>query len=79
MKYLVVEDFAGLPVCFLFPRRVAHSELREQLPYGHVLSAGYAELDNGVFVCSGGSQDLGVMARPDLDPPLLAEALRKRG
>lgn len=78
MKYLVVEDFSGQPVCFLFPRRVDHVELRDQLPYGQVISAGYAELVDGIFLCTGGSQELGVVARPDLDPPLLAEALRKR-
>lgn len=78
MKYLIVEDFSGQPVCFLFPRRVDHGDMREQLPYGKVISAGFAELENGRFLCSGGSQELGVVARPDEDAALLAEALRHR-
>ena len=47
MKYLIVEDFSGQPVCFLFPRRVDHGDMRDQLPYGRVISAGFAELDDG--------------------------------
>lgn len=39
MKYLIVEDFSGQPVCFLFPRRVDHGDMRDQLPYGRVISA----------------------------------------
>ena len=78
MKYLIVEDFSGQPVCFLFPRRVDHGDMRDQLPYGRVISAGVAELDDGRFLCSGGSQELKVTARPDEDAALLAEALRHR-
>ena len=78
MKYLIVEDFSGQPVCFLFPRRVDHGGMRDQLPYGRVISAGFAELDDGRFLCSGGSQELKVTARPDEDAALLAEALRHR-
>ena len=37
-----------------------------------------AELDDGRFLCSGGSQELKVTARPDEDAALLAEALRHR-
>ena len=43
MKYLIMEDFAGQPVSFVFPRRVDHGDMREQLPYGRVLGAGYVE------------------------------------
>ena len=78
MKYLIVEDFSGQPVCFLFPRRVDHGDMRDQLPYGRVISAGFAELDDGRFLSSGGSQELKVTARPDEDAALLAEALRHR-
>ena len=78
MKYLIVEDFSGQPVCFLFPRRVDHGDMRDQLPYGRVISAGFAELDDGRFLCSGGSQELKVTALPDEDAALLAEALRHR-
>ena len=38
MKYLIMEDFAGQPVSFVFPRRVDHGDMREQLPYGRVLA-----------------------------------------
>lgn len=78
MKYLIVEDFSGQPVCFLFPRRVDHGDMRDQLPYGRVISAGFAELEDGRFRCTGGSQELGVQARPDEDAALLAESLRPR-
>jgi hypothetical protein len=78
MKYLILEDFSGQPVCFLFPRRVDHGDLRDLLPYGKVLAAGFAELRDGVFLCYGGSQELRMQARPDEDPALLGEALRKR-
>ena len=78
MKYLIFENFSGQPVCFMFPRRVDHVDMREQLPYGTVLSAGFAELKDGKFVCSAGSQELGVQARPEEDARLLSEALRTR-
>lgn len=65
MKYLIMEDFAGQPVPFVFPRRVDHGDMREQLPYGRVLSAGYVELREGVFHCHGGCVELGVSARPE--------------
>ena len=78
MKYLIVEDFSGQAVGFLFPRRVDHADMREQLPYAKVIAAGFAELNNGEFSCSGGSHELGAQARPDEDPKILAEALRSR-
>ena len=78
MKYLILEDFSGQPVCFLFPRRVDHGDMRDQLPYGKVISAGYTELQDGRFVCTGGSQELNAQALPDEDPALLAESLRHR-
>lgn len=62
VKYLVVEDFAGHPVPFLFPARVTHADMREQLPYTKVLSAGYVTLVNGRFVCEGGDADVGAAA-----------------
>ena len=77
MKYLFVEDFSGHPICVLFPRRVDHTDMREQLPYGQVLAAGFVELDGGALHCSGGSTDLGVKARPE-DAAIIAEALRPR-
>jgi hypothetical protein len=62
MKYLIVEDFAGQPAPFLFPGRVTHADMREQLPYAKVLSAGYVTLINGRFVCEGGDVDVGATA-----------------
>lgn len=74
MKYLVLEDFAGQPVPFLFPDRVDHVDMRDQLPYGRVLGAGYVELRNGQFYCTGGVQELDVVARPE-DVLCIASAL----
>ena len=65
MKYVICEDFSGQPVPFLFPDKVAHIDMREQLPYVNVISAGYAILADGQFVCSGGDAELNVSARPE--------------
>lgn len=78
MKYLIVEDFSGQAVPFVFPRRVDHADMREQLPYSRVISAGFAELGPDGFVCSGGNAELGLSARPEEDAAILAEALRPR-
>ena len=77
MKYLILEDFAGHPVAVLFPRRVDHADMRDQLPYRQVLSAGFVELDGDVLRCSAGSAELGVKAREE-DPAIITEALRPR-
>lgn len=73
MKYLIVEDFAGQPALFVFPSRVDHADMRDQLPYGRVLAAGYVELRDGAFRCHGGSAELEATARPE-DADLLARA-----
>ncbi|MBE6442919.1 MAG: hypothetical protein J6N67_02545 [Desulfovibrio sp.] len=78
MKYLIVEDFSGQAVPFIFPRRVDHGDMREQLPYSRVISAGVTELGPQGFVCSGGNAELGLKARPQEDAAILAEALRQR-
>ena len=65
MKYLICQDFSGQSVPFLFPDKVAHADMREQLPYTEALAAGYVELRNGVFLCSGGDAELGLAARPE--------------
>ncbi len=77
MKYLIMEDFSGQPVPFVFPRRVDHADMREQLPYGKVLSAGFVEFDGEHFVCHGGYAPLGLQARKE-DIDILKEALRLR-
>jgi hypothetical protein len=78
MNYLIVEDFSGQPVPFVFPRRVDHSDMREQLPYGQILAGGTVELHASGFVCSGGNAELGVKARPKEDADIIANALRVR-
>lgn len=65
MKYIICEDFSGQPIPFLFPHRVAHADMRDQLPYASVISAGYVILADGQFVCSGGDAELGLSARPE--------------
>lgn len=76
MKYLIMEDFAGQPVSFIFPRRVDHGDMREQLPYGRVMGAGYVELRDGAFRCYGGYAELGISARPE-DEAILTQAFEK--
>ena len=65
MKYIICEDFSGQPVPFIFPDRVAHIDMREQLPYAKVISAGYIQLVDGRFVCHGGDAELDAMSRVD--------------
>lgn len=78
MKYLICEDFSGQPICFLFPRRVDHVDMRDQLPYGKIISAGFVELNNGHFTCTAGCQELDLQARPVEDAALIKESLRMR-
>lgn len=78
MNYLIVEDFSGRPVPFIFPRRVDHGDMRDQLPYGRIIAGGFLELGPSGFVCSGGSSELGIKARPAEDAAVIAEALRCR-
>ena len=77
MKYLVVEDFSGAPIPFLFPERIRHDEMREQLPYATVLSAGLVELRDGRFVCFGGCPELSLAARAG-DEEIVAALFRPR-
>ena len=65
MKYLIAEDFAGQPVPFLFPDRVSHADMREQLPYVKILSAGYIALENGNVICRGADVALNAASRPE--------------
>lgn len=78
MKYVICEDFSGQPVPFLFPDKVAHVDMREQLPYANVISAGYIILADGQFVCSGGDAELGVSSRPE-DAECIAAFFSRRG
>lgn len=65
MKYIICEDFSGQDVPFLFPDRVSHADMREQLPYARIVAAGYIILADGQFVCSGGDAELNVSCRPE--------------
>lgn len=72
MKYIMFEDFSGLPVPVIFPRRIDFEELREQIPYPTVLSAGYVQLRGDRFACHGEARPLGVEARKG-DAEIIAE------
>lgn len=75
MKYLICEDFGGHQVAFLFPDRVDHADMREQLPYAKITSAGYIELSDTSFRCFGGSKELGINARPEEDVTIILRHL----
>lgn len=73
MKYLIFQDFGGNPVCFLFPNKVNHADMRDQLPYGQILAAGYVEMQGKAFRCFGHCAELAVASRPE-DAQLITEA-----
>ena len=77
MKYLIMEDFSGQPIVFIFPRRVDHLEMREQLPYKKALSAGYVELKEGALRCYGGHAELELHSRQQ-DADIICAKLRPR-
>ena len=77
MKYLIMEDFSGQPVVFIFPRRVDHLDMREQLPYKKALSAGYVELKDSALRCFGGHAELELHSRRQ-DADLIRNSLRER-
>ena len=65
MKYIIFEDFSGQAIPVLFPDRIEHGELREQMPYSTVLSAGYVNSTGQGFVCHGESKTLAASAKPE--------------
>jgi hypothetical protein len=75
MRYILCEDFSGGPAPFLFPGRVSHRDMREQLPYARVLSAGDIVMEGNRFVCSGGDAEIGAYSRPE-DAECIAAFLR---
>lgn len=77
MKYLIMEDFSGQPVPFIFPRRVDHADMRDQLPYKTIISCGYMEMVDGKLKCYGGCPELNTQSRPE-DVDVLRESLRER-
>ncbi|GAB6175462.1 hypothetical protein JCM16814_03530 [Desulfobaculum senezii] len=62
MKYILFEDFSGQPSPVLFSHKIRHEEMREQLPYSTVLSAGYVEMTGETIICHGASKALGAQA-----------------
>ncbi|CCH49080.1 hypothetical protein [Pseudodesulfovibrio piezophilus] len=63
MKYIMFEDFSGVPVPVIFPNRIDHAEMREQMPYPKALSAGYVSLRPDGFHCHGASKELQLEAK----------------
>jgi hypothetical protein len=60
MKYIIFEDFAGELTPIIFPERISFDEMREQIPYTKVLSAGTVQLDNGLIKCFSHPNELGL-------------------
>ncbi len=75
MKYLVFEDFSGEVMPIIFPERILHEEMREQIPYSKVISGGYVYLGDKGFVCKGKVKELGVKAREE-DSHIIEEFFR---
>lgn len=73
MKYIIFEDFSGKQTPILFPERILHEELREQIPYAKVLSAGYVYSTEEGFSCRGKVRELGVFSR-DEDSRIIARS-----
>ena len=65
MKYIMFEDFSGVPVPIIFPKRIDFVEMREQIPYTKVLAAGHVHLSGTGFACFGSSKSLAAPARPE--------------
>ena len=76
MKYIMFEDFSGKPLPIIFPERIDFLELREQMPYADILSAGHIALREGRLVVRGGSAELKAKSR-DEDAAIIAEKLMR--
>ena len=74
MKYIIFEDFSGKETPILFPARILHEEMREQMPYARVVSAGHVLLKQG-FICQGSSKELNAVSRPE-DSEVIAAHFR---
>ncbi|MFV0349322.1 MAG: hypothetical protein ACK5JO_12100 [Halodesulfovibrio sp.] len=77
MKYIMFEDFSGQPVPFIFPQRVDHADMREQMPYTKVISAGYVIMERGEFTCFGAAPELQVTSQPE-DAEIMARKFSRR-
>lgn len=78
LNYLIVEDFSGQETPFLFPAKASHEDMRNQLPYGKIVSAGVVFLGHNGFVCKGASPELGLTSRPVEDASILASCLQEQ-
>ena len=76
MKYIMFEDFSGHPVPVIFPKRIGHDEMREQILYSKVLAAGYIQLRQGQIICHGESRELAVKSRPE-DAEIITDKLSR--
>lgn len=65
MKYIIFEDFSGQPTPIIFPERINYQELREQIPYSKVLSAGKIIFKENKFICFGEAKELNVASREE--------------
>ncbi len=74
MKYIIFEDFSGEATPVIFPKRIAFDEMREQIPYTKVLSAGIVSLEQGLIKCSGQPNELGLNSL-DRDSRVITEHL----
>lgn len=72
MKYIMFEDFAGDPTPIIFPNRIDHGDMREQMPYTRALSAGYVTYGPEGFQCHGRSKTLELEAG-NQDAQIIAE------
>ena len=78
MKYIIFKDFSDEPCAILFPNRIGHLEMREQMPYSTVISAGYVDMVEGGFVCHGSAKELN--ASPgQKDAEILLNNFRSQG
>jgi len=62
MKYIMFEDFSGAAIPIIFPNRIDHAEMREQMPYTRALSAGYVSYGPEGWSCHGSSKSLELKA-----------------
>ena len=80
MKYIIFDDFAAMPVAILFPNRIGHAEMREQIPYAKVISAGYVEaLSSGGIRCRGLAPELQTHSREDEDAAIIQKQFTETG
>ena len=75
MKYIIFEDFAGEATPVIFPERIAFEEMREQIPYTKVLSAGLVGLEQGSVRTWGRSNQLGLKSL-EADSRIIANNLK---